>query len=177
MDSYRCQGCPFDGFPSFVLSNSGQMIVECPKCQRQDPGLHPSDFNKGVAAMHTDTSAGPGWGGKSAVVVQQNSAPAVSPPPMQRPQYAAPLPAPVAPAAPPARAPGDVLAWIEDRSAWLAAEEARLEGQIATERATLAGVRAERRRLEKMLRAGRERTPREDVSLPLPTMTSAEQAN
>jgi hypothetical protein len=153
VDSYTCPACGTSGFPGFVLGLGNRLVLECTngECRRVDASLTPQDFSKGIAAVD-DTSGAPGWGGKRMVAVDAgDAAPPVRP-------TASPVVTggpPRLPSPPAARAPGDVLAWIEERAAWLCAEEARIEGEIATCRATLSGVRAEKRRLEKMMKAGR----------------------
>ena len=158
MDALSCPKCDRVAFPQFVMANSGKLVARCsnPDCVYEDHSLGPSNFNRGVAVVADGN-------GVRQVIPVTTSAPPEPPRQMSlqpMPQLAQPAPAaaPVIEAPPPMRAsaaPGDVIGWIEDRAAWLAAEEARLEGEIATTRAKLAGLRVERRRLDKMLRAGR----------------------
>ena len=152
--SYTCPFCPFNDYPGFVLGNDGRLIVECPKCQLQNPSLTPADFNQTIAAIASDGAPSePGWTGKRAVHANDPALEIVQPaPPRQAPQPSA---MPQAYAAPTARNPGDIVAWVEERRAWLATEEARIEGEIASRRACIAGLRTERRRLDKMSRAAR----------------------
>jgi hypothetical protein len=175
--TWQCAACDKAyEIPAFVMNGAGKIVAQCKneECLRTYPDLTPASFSTGLAAAPRDESSGTmGWGSRQAVVVptgdlvlleqaprapvtQVRGIPAVSPPPVLGLVHNhAYLPAPARVAAPPAYAPGDVLAWIEQRAAWLGAEEARLEGEIAAARASLAGVRAERKRLDKMQRAGR----------------------
>lgn len=146
MDAYACTRCGLEAFPSFVLANSGKLIVECTRCQNQDPGLGPSDFTKGLAVSKTDGAVG--WGGRQVTVTESTAA---RTPSVARTVQSTPA-RPVAPTA-----PGDVISWIEERTLWLATEEARLEGEAAGVRSQLATCRAERKRLQKMLSAGNPR--------------------
>lgn len=182
MSDFVCQACGVKEFPSFVMNAKSKLIAECTRCQWQDPSRGPSDFGKGLAAMPSGAGAtSPGWGGKNVVVVDLNPArpdprqapTAVSHTPVVAPgyaPYAALGPAPAVPAI----TPGDVLSWIEQRAMWLAAEEARIEGDIAAQRARLAGVKAEQKRLMRMMRAGRRDEAREPQDARPPTQTTLE---
>lgn len=165
------------------MSAQSRLIAECTFCQWQNPSLGPADFSKGVASMPTGGATGPGWSGKQMVVVDLNHAakpmPVAQSQTYQTPTAALPngytpyasLPPGPAPTVP-SMAPGDVLSWIEQRAMWLAAEEARIEGEIASQKSRLAGVKAEQKRLMRMMRAGRRDEAREEIVRAPPLQTT-----
>jgi hypothetical protein len=65
---------------------------------------------------------------------------------------------------PPALQPTNVIAALEERSIWLAGEEARLCGERARVDANLAAVRAESKQLNRMLRVGRRDAARDAIN-------------
>ncbi len=161
---YKCPACDFIGFPTFVPNDKDKLILECPKCNRRDGTITPANFSVGIAAMPSGGGAEAGWKNKTAVEVDLT--PAIIP--------ATPLPARVpAPHAAQPVGPGDVLAWIEQRSMWLGAEEARLDGELSGLRAKIAAVKSERKKLDRMLRvakrdeAERDLRPLQSTLLPM----------
>lgn len=154
-DSFTCPRCAATKFPGFTLGPKSTLVVECPKCQYQDMSLGPADFSQGVACVTEDgvPSAEPGWSGKRMVAVADLPMGSTQPPP--RPTTYAP-----GPTVAPMPAPRDVIGMIEERAAWLLSEEARIAGEIAESQARLAGVRAESKRLQKMLQSGAPRARR-----------------
>jgi hypothetical protein len=151
-ESYSCTKCGKTTFPTFVLSMRGKLVAQCAnqECLFEDASLGPADFNRGVASM-TEEGAAPtqGWAGKRAIVVDTQASQQAAP--------SAPRPPPIAvqsgPVVRASQAPTDVIGMIEERAMWLSSEEARLSGVIAQARAQQAGVRAEGKSLQRMLRA------------------------
>lgn len=181
--NFACPRCEktFE-IPGFVMNGAGRLVAQCPNpdCLYTDPKLTPMDFSTAVVASRND-GAEPGWGGRAVTVVDppvadtEVSSPSPAParkgvpkvsamPRLDRPAAATAPAAMVAPQSPeslpaPTAVGVDLVTWIEQRCSWLTIEEARLEGEIATARAHLAGARAERKRLEKMGKVGRVETP------------------
>jgi hypothetical protein len=158
LTTFECPKCRNTGFPGFTMGNDARMVVCCNKCGYEAPHLGPADFSQGLAT--TEAAAGDvrGWAGRAVVVVDTSGrapevamrtapAPIVQPAGHMHPGHPAPIVQPLQ--------PGDVIGWIESRAQWLAAEDAKLEGQVAECKARLAGIRAEARRLNKMLTAGK----------------------
>jgi hypothetical protein len=149
-EAYTCPNCARTAFPTFVLSDkTAKLVAQCAndECLHIDQSLGPSDFSKGVASF-SESESGPGWAGKRQVVVDVKGT-ALGPVTSPHPSQAQPAPRVPAPPSPPT----DVIGMIEERAMWLAAEEARLAGVIAKAQAEAAGVRAEAKRLTRMLRA------------------------
>jgi hypothetical protein len=149
-EAYTCPNCAKTAFPTFVLSDkTAKLVAQCAndECLHIDQSLGPSDFSRGVASF-SESESGPGWAGKRQVVVDLK----VPSPPVARSAPVIPAPQPSPHVAAPAP-PTDVIGMIEERAMWLAAEEARLAGVIAKAQAEAAGVRAEAKRLTRMLRA------------------------
>ena len=163
MNNFTCPNCSKTSFPAFVLNDTtGKLVAQCTngECLFTDNRLGPNDFNQGIAAMPVDGSNGAaGWASKQQVLVttETERAPAAhlrpfGAPPIVPPLASGPLaPAPYRVAAP--AEPTDVITMIEQRSLWLGSEEARLEGELAATQSRLAGIRAESKRLTKMLKA------------------------
>jgi len=140
--SWSCPRCASTLYPGFVLNDAMKMQATCSACGATDPSTTAADMNVGIASVEDVSSAGPGWGGKKQQVVAVGARAAVAngSVSIEMPRVAAPQITRQSTRHMP----------IQERIAGLAAEEARLTGEIAEARARLAGVRAERRTLAKL---------------------------
>ena len=164
MKEYTCPACGKTAFPGFIPNDKYKLVVQCANidCNRVDGSLGPSDFSQGIAVMPTETSQK--TEGRWTAVRSHTVAPGANildlPTRAQAPVVIIDRSISQTPFSPPsAHAPGDVLSWIEDRALWLAAEEARIAGAIAELQSKRAGVLAEKKQLDKMLKSAR-REPR-----------------
>ena len=142
--SWSCPRCESTVFPGFVMDDKMRMQAVCHACGSTDPTTTAADLNVGLAAVEaTDDNANPGWGSKKQQVVAAGARAAIAngTVSVEMPRLGV----------------GQLTKQsirnvpIGDRVTDLIAEEARLEGEIAEARARLAGVRAERRTLVKLM--------------------------
>jgi hypothetical protein len=159
--NYSCPSCGHSSFPSFVPNAQDKLVVQCVKCNHMDQTLTPANWNVGIAALKGEGESRDGWQGKRAVIVDTMlgaSAPTASfaitneMRPSLAPSFTQPA------------APHDILSWIEQRSMWLAAEEARLDGELAGLRAKIAATRAEYKKLSRMTRVAKRDEAQEAIA-------------